>query len=116
MGLLSQQLADDAAWMMGDLDAVPGAETITYTPHNGTPRTIVAIVDRNPPEPVDSRALKPSMRVTVANHATLGILLTTFNAGGDYITLGTDTGDTATKIYLHAKPTFQDEGMLTFEI
>jgi hypothetical protein len=63
-----------------------------------------------------SKALKPAMRVTVANHATLGILLTTFNAGGDYITLGTDTGDTATKIYLHAKPTFQDEGMLTFEL
>lgn len=116
MGLLSDQLADDAAMIFGDTEAVPGMESITYTPRNGTARTINAVVNRNPPETAAGNGLKPSMTITVANHATLGIDITTFNAGGDYVTLGTDTGDTTKRICLHGKPITQDAGMLTFEV
>lgn len=116
MGLLSSQLAADSQWIFQDVDSVPGMESITYTPRGGVTRTINAIVNRNPPDTAGGNGLKPSMTLTVANSATLGIDITTFNAGGDYVTLGTDTGDTARKIYLNGKPVTQDDGMLTFEV
>lgn len=116
MGLLNAQIAADAAWIFQDADSVPGMESITYTPRNGTPRTINAIINRNPPEIAAGNMRKPSMTITVANSATLGIDITTFNAGGDSATLGTDTADTAKKLYLLGKPTAQDAGTLTFEV
>jgi hypothetical protein len=114
MSTFQDMLAADATAVF--CNSADFAEPITYTPRGGTTRSINAIVNRNPPETAAGNGLKPSMTITVANHATLGIDITTFNAGGDYVTLGTDTADTAKKIYLNGKPSEQDAGMLTFEV
>lgn len=115
MSYLDQIIADTDAAAFVNADLTPGAETIIVG--NGTIEwSVAAIVDRNPPETAAGNGLKPSMTITMRNHATLGIDITVFNAGKYYVKLGTDTGATAKKIMLNGKPSEQDAGMLTFEI
>jgi hypothetical protein len=115
MGFIDDIMADTDAAAFVDADLTPGAETITVG--DGTTEwTVAAVVDRDPPEPVDGRALKPNASITVRNHATLGIALTSYVVGKYYVKLGTDTGGTAKKLFLNGKPTSQDSGMLTFEV
>lgn len=71
------------------------AEEITYTPHRGTPKTIFAIVNRQPasrmPEITDGRQ-SPDMDILIANDATDGV--TAVIEGKDTITVAERYGGT----------------------
>lgn len=110
---LKDLIASDASDVFLNTDEF--AESVTVGDGN-TERTIKAVVIRNPPESLTGNATKPSMRIAIRNHATLGILASSFNAGKHYVKVGTDQGATAKKLFLHAKPVSQDEGMLIFEL
>jgi len=107
--------ADFGASGARDLLAVLG-ESVDYTPKGGVARSIVMIVERHPPESVTGRTSKPELRLICLNHATLGVNLPTFNAGGDFVSIATTSGGTAERIMLHGRPLEQDDGMLVFEI
>jgi hypothetical protein len=62
-------------------------EDITYVPLRGEPRTVKAIVDRNPPtafDAVDNIALE-EVQISVYNDGHRGILSSTVNTGGDRV-------------------------------
>ena len=61
---------------MSEFDVDPdlsGGIALTFTPRAGTVRTIYGLVDWLPVSPGDGGANRPRFRVTVRNHATLGI-------------------------------------------
>ena len=111
--MLDDILSDDAALAFCDTDSF--GESVVFTPRStGTARTIKALVTRHPPEAVGRNGVKlPRMEVSVRNHATLGILLTSLNTGGDVLSVAYRKGGTAEE-FLVQQPHSQDSGMLTF--
>jgi hypothetical protein len=91
MGKLDDVLAADGAFMV-DTDGF--GETVTYTARGKAPKTLEAVVFRNPPAPVNGSltATAPLMTVWVRNHATYGV--TSVDTGGDTITVAERVGDT----------------------
>lgn len=90
-------------------------ETVTFRPYGGTPRSISAIIDRNPPSAFGEMGNTPVMIVTVANSDTIGISSSELNTGRDQIDIAERYGATATtrtvvSIVRH------DAGMLTVEV
>lgn len=104
-------------------------ETVIYTPLNGTPRNVKAIVKRDPPEPLPGVPntqgkfiLVSCMDRSLADLATPemddglgGIGADEVNTGGDTITVADRIGATAT-----ARPVkriaIQAGGMMTLEV
>ena len=102
-------------------------EDVVYTPSGGTPRTIKADVDRNPPAGIAEApqgGVAPVAIVEVANRQSStttdtdgvgGISSSELNCGGDTLTLARRVGQTAT-----ARPITRlvghDAGMLKLEV
>lgn len=123
MGLLDTQLQSDAAFLMADVDAVPGSEAVTYTKPDGTTRSINAVVNRNPPSRItpNGEMVTVSMLVTVANDATYGITSAEVDArGADKITLPERMGQTAKAFSVYVPDagtgSWHNAGFLTLEL
>ena len=71
-------------------------ESITYWPGTGSFRTIVGIIDRDPPELIDGsgNAIKPKATIQVTNSTTLGISSRELDTGRDEISFMLKIGDT----------------------
>jgi hypothetical protein len=78
-------------------------EDVVYTPRNGAPRTIKAIVRRNPPAYVGSNGqpVAPIAEIEVANSATTGISSAELDTGGDAVTVAPRIGGTARAMPVH---------------
>lgn len=115
MGLLNQIIITDAA-AFTDTDGF--GETVTYTPVTGSPRSISAFVERDPPDRIspDGDVYRPKMEITVANSATLGILATEIDNGGDTVTVAYPLGATAAAHAILGTPIVQDAGMIRLEL
>lgn len=115
MGLLNQVILVDAA-AFTDTDGF--GESVTYTPLGGSARPIAAFVERDPPERIggDGSVYRAKMEITVANSATLGILATEINNGGDTVTVAYPQGATAAAHVIVGKPIIQDAGMIRLEL
>ena len=81
------------------------------------PRSIVAVVDRDPPANVDglSHGTAPRLTIRVANSASLGISSTELDCGGDCIEMAVRIGETVKRKRI-VKMLKQDAGMLTLEL
>jgi hypothetical protein len=118
MGLLEDQMSEDAANMM-DVDGF--AETIGYTPQGGSLVNIPAVVRRMTPipNPASGQDIQPRAIIVVANAAPpAGISSATLNTGGDTVTLALRIGGMVethrVKLSKTAEP--NDYGCLTLEI
>ena len=119
MGLLDQVMLDDAV-NCSSHDII-GAEAIIYTPRGGgTPRTIYAVIDRNPPAIVEgtNTVRKPKFTISgIPNHATLGILAGDTAMIGGTLTFAAKIGRAAEPIVIPSpNPAKQDPGAITIEI
>ena len=118
MGLLDDQMAEDAANMM-DTDGF--AERIGYTPLGGSMVYISAVVRRMTPvaNPSTKQDVQPRAIIVVANaDPPAGISSASMNTGGDTVTLALRIGGTVEthriKLSKDAEP--NDPGCLTLEI
>lgn len=84
-------LAQDAA-IFTDADASAEVESVEFTPHGGTARTMSVQVFRNSPAEVEGRVLIGT-QIFMQRHATLGAL--TINPGGDRVKIAKRRGGTA---------------------
>lgn len=114
MGLLDDMLKADSAVFV-DTDGF--GEQVTYSPLNGTPRTINALVNRKPPAVYsgNGEVLTPLMTILVRNDATYGISSATLNANGnDRVTVAYRIGGTAESygVYLPDSDVTHDVGMI----
>lgn len=101
MVLDADQLDDDAKQMVLSMDA----EEVVYVPRSGSERTIMALVDRNPPASVDGPSdtvVAYDLQVHVCNRTTSkseddvgGIGSAELDTGGDKIRLATKLGGDA---------------------
>jgi hypothetical protein len=115
MGMLDQVMASDA---VAFLDPDGFGESVVYTKRDSTTRDIVAIVDRDPP--VHGQALRPKMRLVVANNSTTGISSAELDTG-DTITVPYRIGDTAGVYRIRRAPSYrnqptEDSGMIDLEL
>ena len=82
-------------------------ETITYTPRGGSPRTVTAIVNRNPAKLLATMQDVVSALVVIrvlddSSNATYGgIASSAVNFGGDTITAAVRAGETASVLALN---------------
>lgn len=114
-GELLGQLDDDAsAVFLADF-----AESAIYTPRDGSlpPRSILAIVDRNPPQVpgMVERGPQDVLTIHVANSATAGISSGELDTGGDTVTIARRIGETAV-VRRIVRLVAHDHGMLTLEV
>jgi hypothetical protein len=107
MGLIDEALKSDADLAFVDTDTF--GESITYTPLNGSVRTISAVVDRNPPI-LDANQATLHITVLVRNHATAGITAAEAKVGGT-IRLSRHVGQTA-ESFASISIEQEDAGML----
>lgn len=97
-------------------------ESVVYTPANGTPRTILAIVDRSVPERAPGGgAMAPKLTITVANNATTGISTATLDAAGnDRVTVAIRYGGTPVSLGVYLPPAgskaTHDAGMVQLDL
>lgn len=80
-------------------------ESITFYPGTGGSRSIVGIINRDPPELIDGsgNAIKPKATIQVTNSATLGISSKELDTGRDEISFMLNIGDTvATRFSISA--------------
>jgi hypothetical protein len=118
MGLLEDQMAEDAVNMM-DTDGF--AETIGYTPVGGVLVDIPAVVRRMTPipNPASGQDIQPRAIIVVANAAPpAGISSASLNTGGDTVTLALRIGGTVETHRVKLPKTMEpnDPGCLTLEI
>lgn len=102
---------------ISDAVIAPFGESVVYSPRTGSDRTITAEVDRtdrNVLEGVD-RGTSPRFTITVRNHASLGILSTEINLGGDEIQVAPRLGQSA-KWCRVLRIDSHDAGWLTLEV
>ena len=101
------------AWLPGE------SETITYRPDGValSDRSIEAVVERDPPEPVRETPglLRPGIIVHVRNDATLGISAAELDTGQDVLLLAKRVGGTAVAMHIATILT-QDAGLLSLEV
>jgi len=73
-------LKTDAAGLFADF-----GESIVYRPLAGKPRSVEAVVDRQPPAPIDGSpgGIRPAMIVVVRNDEQTGIGSREIDTGGD---------------------------------
>lgn len=70
------------------------AETITYYPRSGGSRSIIALIDRSPPETWDvGSTVTPVLTIHVHNNATTGIAHNEFD-DGDQVLIAVKAGGT----------------------
>lgn len=89
-------------------------EPVTYKPKGGGSRSILAIIDRNPPAEIPGMpagAHSSMMIATVANDETDGIGSSEVNCGGDKVELSVRIGETAVEKRI-TQILNQDAGMM----
>lgn len=93
-------------------------ELVIYQPRNGRPRTINAVVQREPREglPMGSRAIGPMLLVTVKNNAKTGIASHLLNLGGDTIKVAERVGGEMVEREIVNIADTHDEKSLTLEL
>lgn len=115
MTLKDQMLTDATAVFLNEDEF---AESIVYRPFNGTPRTISALVTRNPPADLNGVPYAQGtfvMIVEVANSETTGIALSELNTGKDFADIAEKYGGTAKQRTI-VKLVDQDSAMLALEV
>lgn len=70
-------------------------ETVVYKPSGGAPRTITAMVTRNPPEEIADGVRVNDLIVEVYNDATTGIVAASVKPGQDTLFVSDITGGAA---------------------
>ena len=112
MSNFTQVLADD----MDNVFLTDFAETVTYTKRAGGTRSILAIIDRDPPED-DMGTTRPKLMAIVANNATTGILSSELDSG-DTMTVAYRKSATAVayKLKRYSGPETEDTAMLRLEL
>lgn len=92
-------------------------ERITYYPRNGNPRTITAMVDRNPPEDggpfEESRG--PRFVIECENDQQIGIASECIDTGGDRVEFAARKGGPVTKFAV-VQLLDDDAGMVRIEV
>lgn len=104
-----EQLAADAVNALLNVDEF--AEAIVYTPKNGTPKSIKAIVERRRVSPAgedSGRVLENQAEIFIANNATYGV--TSIKKGEDKVSLPERLGQ-ADINWIVADVLGQDDGM-----
>ena len=101
MSLLDDMLRDDLLLLAGDTTGL--AEEIVYKPHDGTPRTVRAFVERRGPEPRDGIRTRTTavVVVTVANDPERGISSAEIDLNADRIIVAPRPGGAALELGLH---------------
>lgn len=92
-------------------------ESIVYRPHNKPPRTITAIVDRNPPEsaPESSGFATDRYVISVKDDEIDGIGSKQLDTGVDAVEISKRRGVAATRMRIH-KLLNADGGFLELEV
>lgn len=106
---LKSQMAIDARFSILDTDEM--AELISYKPYGGTPRTIKAVVIREPLQTRtmdEGRTSDKQCQVYIANHATEGI--NSVDLRRDKVSLPVRVGEVATDWVVSAVVS-KDDGM-----
>lgn len=113
---LRESIASDAVSVFLSSDEF--AETVVYNPHGGGSRTILAIVDREPPSIMDDagNVVGLSFMVYVANNATSGIAATEIDTGGDRLQVSAMTGQLPRRTCSILKVMDNDTGMLQLAV
>ncbi len=115
---MTLDLASDAALFLGDF-----GESIVYKPRptqavpSPAPRTITAIVDREPPAfLLEANGLAvPTVHIIVRNSATMGISSDEIDTGGDQVDVALRLGQAATTKRI-VRIVQQDAGILRLEV
>lgn len=106
---LKNQMGVDARMKILDTDEM--AELITYTPFGGTPKTIKAVVIREPLKTRsmdDNRTLDRECQIHIANDASAGV--TAVNTRFDKVSLPVNEGEVNVN-WLVSAVVSKDEGM-----
>lgn len=113
---LRESIASDAVSVF--LSADEFAETVVYLPRGGGSRTILAVVDREPPTLMDDagNVMALSFMLYVANSATSGITAQEIDTGGDRIQIAAKINDAAKKNCTILRVMDNDNGMLQLAI
>jgi len=97
-------------------------ESLTYRPRAGAARTILAVVERDPPERLPDGGMGKVIVIHVANQATAvaddeygGISLDELDTGGDKVDVPVRVGQTAQTRTI-VRLIEQDGGMLALEV
>lgn len=94
-------------------------ESITYTPHGGSPISIVALIDRDHPNPgrddvrTDRQFPVNTVQLTIAKHATLGVA--SVKERFDRVALKRKISDAGTTTFTITRIVEQDEGAWLLE-
>lgn len=114
MATLADQMAADAIGVFLRTSAF--GETVTYVKGGGATRDIIAVVDRQLPQPMagENRAVRPVYRVALANDATEGISASELETSTDTLMFGRRVGGTVETFRINRVET-QDEGILVLE-
>ena len=92
------------------------AEDILYTPLGGTPRTVRAVIDRNPPATVGSQdSFSRRFTITVANSPADGIVPDESDDGGDLVEFSDDLGGPVRDHDLKFVQ-YQNAGLVQYEV
>ena len=93
-------------------------ESITYVPSGGGRRSIVAIVERNPPAVFDAagNAVLPTATIRVHNSCKSGISSQEVNVGTDEVELTLKVGETIPRTFSFMTMLSQDSGVTQLAI
>ena len=113
---MTLDLTIDAATFLADF-----GEDVIYTPRDGRPRTITAVVDRNPPSAIPEvvgaagGGLAQRFVISVANDELTGIAPDRLDTGGDAVHIAPRIGE-ALEEFRIAGIVSQDPGMIQLEV
>jgi len=90
------------------------AETVEYRPRNGGKRSIIALVDREPPSFWDAagNVVTPTIVIHVANSCTKGISAKEVDTGGDSVVVSVRQNGVPPATLSIMQLTYQDDGIL----
>lgn len=112
-----QMIASSASVFTGTF-----GESVVYTPAGGAARTILAVVDRSPQATItEAGVVTPQLRISVRNHATLGVLASAVNQhGADKVSVAIMQGGTPVSLGVYLPPPgapgTQDAGMIVLDL
>jgi hypothetical protein len=113
---LRESIASDAASVFLSTDEF--AEAVVYRPRDGGARSIVAIVDREPPTLMDEAGNVVSLTflIHVANSKTLGITAEEVDTGGDEIEVIEKAGGVTRRRVAVIRVMENDNGMVQLAV
>lgn len=91
------------------------AEEVVYRPAKGSPRRIMAMVDRQNPVPIGESRPIQFIVIEVDNDPRTGITRTELDTGGDRIDLARETGGEPESRDI-ARVVTEDEGRIALEV